>query len=395
MAPKITKKNLPNVPLTDIQYDNYCRKYFTPESLKSMKYAPTKYFSDQSSVFHNALRLIDAELKKKEGYVNGLIFKAAWQFVDENRQNNNKKDSSRASSVSLEEIYIPDQTSRASSVNLEEIYIHNLTDNGDQLSYRKFDSPSSTSTDMDLISTFSSSNQSSSEAPKQYQKEQKSILISQNEVLKVKNREIEERNHTLEIENTNHKVKNKETEERNHTLEKENTNLKVKNKEIEERNHVLETDNINLKVKNKETEERNHTLESQNTILKTENADLKIKDDNYTKLKTKYAVLDSEHGNLKSLYKDLEAKITESEINLRDINKKYSELLTEHSNLEVIYAALEDNYKALQAKDGKNEEEIKILEKELKETQDEKDKKKEIPQSAYYAITKFENDLNK
>ncbi|CAG8854905.1 10230_t:CDS:1, partial [Gigaspora margarita] len=32
------------------------------------------------------------------------------------------------------------------------------------------------------------------------------------------------------------------------------------------------------------------------------------------------------------------------------------------------------NYKALQAKDGMNEEEIKNLKKELKETRDEKDK---------------------
>ncbi|CAG8834356.1 18726_t:CDS:1, partial [Gigaspora margarita] len=40
----------------------------------------------------------------------------------------------------------------------------------------------------------------------------------------------------------------------------------------------------------------------------------------------------------------------------------------------VIYAALEDNYKALQAKDRMNEEEIKNLKKELKETWDEKDK---------------------
>ncbi|CAG8841528.1 11371_t:CDS:1, partial [Gigaspora margarita] len=67
----------------------------------------------------------------------------------------------------------------------------------------------------------------------------------------------------------------------------------------------------------------------------------------------------------------LEANIEESEIKLRDNNKKYGNLLTD---LEVIYAALEDNYKALQAKDGMNEEEIKNLKNELKETQDEKDK---------------------
>ncbi|CAG8841256.1 37746_t:CDS:2, partial [Gigaspora margarita] len=63
----------------------------------------------------------------------------------------------------------------------------------------------------------------------------------------------------------------------------------------------------------------------------------------------------SEYENLKSLYKDLEAKIAESEIKLRDNNKKYGNLLTD-------------------LEDGMNEEEIKNLEKELKETQDEKDK---------------------
>ncbi|CAG8854411.1 25154_t:CDS:2, partial [Gigaspora margarita] len=51
--------------------------------------------------------------------------------------------------------------------------------------------------------------------------ERNSVFISQNEVLKIKNKEIKERNHAIEIENTNLKV--------------------------EERNHVLETDNLNLK----------------------------------------------------------------------------------------------------------------------------------------------------
>ncbi|RIB19307.1 hypothetical protein C2G38_2245221 [Gigaspora rosea] len=172
----------------------------------------------------------------------------------------------------------------------------------------------------------------------------------------------------------------------------------------------------NLEAKHAELKERNQALESQNTILKTENADLKLKDED---LKTKYApanhawcpvprriigslkelhtppgryivltrflsstrlepatlrirpqstlsdpgsaVIDSEYKKFKSLYKDLEAKIAESEIKLRDISKKYDKLLTEHSNLKVIYAAFENNYKALQAKDRKNEEEMKKI----------------------------------
>ncbi|CAG8853645.1 9359_t:CDS:1, partial [Gigaspora margarita] len=47
--------------------------------------------------------------------------------------------------------------------------------------------------------------------------------------------------------------------------------------------------------KNKEIEERSHTLESQNIILKAENAELKLKDNYQTKLKTQYAILKLEH----------------------------------------------------------------------------------------------------
>ncbi|CAG8627786.1 30572_t:CDS:2 [Gigaspora margarita] len=164
------------------------------------------------------------------------------------------------------------------------------------------------------------------------------------------------------------------SQEQNYILISQNEELKVKNKKVEERNHALETENSNLKVKNKEIEERSNALESQNIILKTENAELKLKDDDQTKLKTIYAVLVSEHENLILSNKELEAKITQSENKFKDINKRYGELLTEHSNLEVIYTTLEGNYKALQAHSGKNEIEIKNLEKELKEIQDEKDK---------------------
>ncbi|CAG8678729.1 21027_t:CDS:2, partial [Dentiscutata erythropus] len=99
-------------------------------------------FSNQLSTFHNTLRLIDEELKKQEGYVNGLIFMAAWRFV------NDSKDSSRASSVSIEEIYISDQ---------------NSTDIGDQ---ELVLSENVASANVNLASTYFFSDQLSS---KQYQ----------------------------------------------------------------------------------------------------------------------------------------------------------------------------------------------------------------------------------
>ncbi|CAG8710317.1 17164_t:CDS:2, partial [Gigaspora rosea] len=178
--------------------------------------------------------------------------------------------------------------------------------------------------------------------------EQNSNLLSQN---KVKNKKTEERNRALETENTNLRVNNKEVEEKN-----QNTNLKVNNKEVKKRNHILGKDITKLKVKNKETEEWNHALETENTNLKVYNKETE---------KRNHAI-ETDNTNLK--------KITKLEIKLGDISKKYSDLLTEHLNLEVIYAALQDSYKALQAKDGNNEEEIKNLKKELKETREEKDK---------------------
>ncbi|CAG8831330.1 4686_t:CDS:2, partial [Gigaspora margarita] len=136
-------------------------------------------------------------------------------------------------------------------------------------------------------------------------------------------------------------------QEQNYILISQNEELRVKNKKVEERNYALETENSNLKVKNKEIEERSHALESQNIILKTENAELKLKDDNQAKLKTQYVVLQSEHVNLISLFKELEVKNTQSENKFKDINKRYGKLLTEYSNLEAIYAILENIEKDL------------------------------------------------
>ncbi|RIB01235.1 hypothetical protein C2G38_2150549 [Gigaspora rosea] len=134
----------------------------------------------------------------------------------------------------------------------------------------------------------------------------------------------------------------REFQEQNSNLLSQNKVLQIKimrlKKKSRPRNRYHKSkENTNLKVNNKEVKKRNHILGKDITKLK---------------------------------------KITKLEIKLGDISKKYSDLLTEHLNLEVIYAALQDSYKALQAKDGNNEEEIKNLKKELKETREEKDKVK-------------------
>ncbi|CAG8846141.1 9515_t:CDS:2 [Gigaspora margarita] len=207
-----------------------------PESLKLMKYSSRKYFSDQLSTFHNALRLIDEELKKQEGYVN------------ENRITKNSKDSSRASFVSIEEINISDQ---------------NSTDIGDQELVLL---ENITSANVDLASTSFLSDQSSLVTSKQYQTDENyQDLAYYNSLMNDRLFGIIEtgifdqitlfsNSKTFEIENTNLRLKND-------TLGTEIVNLKSKNAMLQEAHSnllskyaTLELKHVNLKLSHKELE---------------------------------------------------------------------------------------------------------------------------------------------
>ncbi|CAG8477441.1 2364_t:CDS:2 [Gigaspora rosea] len=328
---KITKRDLPSITLSDIEYYNYYHQYFTCESLESMKYKQNRYFSDQSTTFHNALRLIDQELKNQEGYVNGHIFKAAWR---------------RASSVSLKEINIPVQNSSNQELVLSEDVA--------------FDSQSSTSDNVDLVSTSNLSEQSSSVTPIQ---NQNNLIFSDQEPVK------------NNIPVTVHSMS---------PLNEIPIQLQQKNTNSVWQNNINSLNNVWQSVHESYVNVLHNTLlEKLNRVNKEENNKLQ-KDLSNTekKLAITEKELKSTNKKLAVTEKELEStikKLSVTEKELESINKKL--VITKKTILEGSESALNNKIKSLEAEKGGNENEIKCfdeVEKRLKKIND--DRKKEIKQ---------------
>ncbi|CAG8599317.1 15491_t:CDS:2, partial [Dentiscutata heterogama] len=302
---RIRKNEIPSVTLSEVDYENYCKKF--PSDLKR-----SLSFSNQVKL-HDTLRAIKESNKFTEEF-----FTAARCYTNELELKIAKKAESNQSlieeltnSILSSEECISNSNSIANNISKDKNpkeYLSNQTADHQQQSQ-----------------SISSSN---------------SLILCDNEPPIIVLANIWNTNN-LEAENTDLKIKNA-------ALESENTNLKIENA-------ALELALVNHKLSHKELESQIQESKNRIQVLETEKVNLKLS----------HKELEAQIQEAKNKIQDLEIQIQESKNKVQDLEAKRSELQKIHTDLTLKYSFTQKDLVKLQHEKVENEEEIKTLKVEI------------------------------